>query len=50
MYKTKNDLPEKVRAEMVTLLQQRLAHCIDLRDTGQAGPLERQGTELHRAA
>ncbi len=30
MYKTKNDLPEKVRAEMVTLLQQRLADCIDL--------------------
>src|SRR3989442_14302598 len=30
MYKTKNDLPEKVRTQGVGLLQERLADCIDL--------------------
>jgi starvation-inducible DNA-binding protein len=30
MYKTKNDLPEKVRTQVTTLLQERLADCIDL--------------------
>ena len=30
MHKTKNDLPEKVRVQVVTLLQERLADCIDL--------------------
>jgi len=30
MYKTKNDLPEKVRTQVVTLLQERLADCTDL--------------------
>jgi starvation-inducible DNA-binding protein len=30
MHRTKNDLPEKVRTQVVTLLQERLADCIDL--------------------
>lgn len=30
MYKTKNDLPEKVRNQIVTLLQERLAAAVDL--------------------
>src|SRR6267143_2127940 len=30
MHKTKNDLPEKVRTQVVALLQERLADCIDL--------------------
>ena len=30
MHRTKNDLPEKVRIQVVTLLQERLADCIDL--------------------
>ena len=30
MYKTKNDLPEKVRTQVITLLQERLADSIDL--------------------
>lgn len=30
MYKTKNDLPEKVRTQVVTLLQERLAEAVDL--------------------
>src|SRR5262249_28661902 len=30
MHKTKNDLPEKVRTQVVGLLQERLADCIDL--------------------
>ncbi len=30
MYRTKNDLPEKVRTQVVGLLQERLADCIDL--------------------
>ena len=30
LYPTKNDLPESARAEAVTLLNQRLADCIDL--------------------
>jgi len=30
MYKTKNDMPEKVRSQVVTLLQERLADCTDL--------------------
>ncbi len=30
MHRTKNDLPEKVRLQMVALLQERLAECVDL--------------------
>ena len=30
MHKTKNDLPEKVRIQMITLLQERLADALDL--------------------
>ena len=30
MYKTKNDLPEKVRIQVITLLQERLANAVDL--------------------
>ena len=30
MHRTKNDLPEKVRTQVVGLLQERLADCIDL--------------------
>ncbi|MCI0568992.1 MAG: DNA starvation/stationary phase protection protein Dps [Acidobacteria bacterium] len=30
MHKTKNDLPEKVRVQMITLLQERLAEALDL--------------------
>jgi starvation-inducible DNA-binding protein len=30
MHKTKNDLPEKMRTQVITLLQERLADCIDL--------------------
>ena len=30
MHKTKNDLPEKVRIQVIGLLQERLADCIDL--------------------
>ncbi len=30
MYKTKNNLPEKVRGEMIAMLQERLAESIDL--------------------
>ena len=30
MYKTKNDLPEKVRTQIVALLQERLAEAVDL--------------------
>jgi len=30
MHSTKNDLPENVRSKMVTLLNQRLASCVDL--------------------
>ncbi len=30
MYKTKNDLPEKVRTQVAALLQERLADCTDL--------------------
>jgi len=30
LYKTKNDLPEKVRTQVVTLLQERLAEAVDL--------------------
>ena len=30
MYKTKNDLPEKVRTQVVSLLQERLAEAVDL--------------------
>src|SRR2546428_12953602 len=30
MHRTKNDLPEKVRTQVVALLQERLADCIDL--------------------
>ncbi len=30
MYKTKNDLPEKVRIQIVALLQERLAEAVDL--------------------
>jgi starvation-inducible DNA-binding protein len=30
LYKTKNDIPEKVRTQLVTLLQERLAEAVDL--------------------
>ena len=30
MHKTKNDLPEKIRVQMITLLQERLAEALDL--------------------
>ena len=30
MHKTKNDLPEKVRTQVITLLQERLAEAVDL--------------------
>jgi starvation-inducible DNA-binding protein len=30
MHKTKNDVPEKVRVQMITLLQERLAEALDL--------------------
>ena len=29
MHKTKNDLPEKVRVQMITLLQERLAEALE---------------------
>ena len=30
MHKTKNDLPEKIRTQVVTVLQERLAEAVDL--------------------
>ena len=49
MYKTKIDLSEKTRRNVIVIFNERLSEAIDLQSQVKQAHLERQGPELHRA-